>query len=74
MKTRTLSMTTLRFWRLAGGLSLRDLSRATGVALTTISELDLGYSQGTLRNLNKLATYFDCQPGDLLKEVILTCP
>ena len=58
----------LRQLRQERALSLRDLSRMTGVAHDTISELETGKRDAQPRTLRKLAERLDVEPKELMKE------
>jgi len=60
-------MNGLRAKRLAAGLSLRQLSEKSGVAVETLSRLERGRSRPQARTLNKLAVALDAAPEELAK-------
>jgi len=56
----------LRAWREYRGLTLRRLATMTGVAASTLSEIETGVTEGSLRTLRRLAAALDVAIDDLL--------
>ena len=58
----------LRHLRVERALSQQDLERATGIAQSTISNLELGNRPARLSTIRKLAEALDVEPKELMKE------
>jgi transcriptional regulator with XRE-family HTH domain len=58
----------LRRLRRAHALSQRDLSRLTGIAQDTISQLETGRREAQPRTVRKLAEALAVEPSALIKE------
>jgi transcriptional regulator with XRE-family HTH domain len=58
----------LRRLRRAHALSQRDLSRLTGIAQDTISQLETGKREAQPRTVRKLAEVLAVEPSALMKE------
>jgi transcriptional regulator with XRE-family HTH domain len=58
----------LRRFRRVRALSLRDLSRMTGVAFDTISRLETGKQQAQPKTIRRLADTLGVEPRELMKE------
>jgi DNA-binding XRE family transcriptional regulator len=56
----------LRAWREARGFTLRGLAAQTGVAASTLSEIETGVTDGSLRTLRRIAVALDVAVDDLL--------
>ena len=59
--------TRLRHVRQERALSLRDLSRRSGVAFDTISKLETGKRNAQPRTIRNLAEALDVEPKDLME-------
>ncbi|WP_157212218.1 XRE family transcriptional regulator [Desulfomonile tiedjei] len=68
----------IRAFRQRKKLSLNDLSRATGIAPSNLSSMELGKSSPTLGTLVKIAEAFGMKAGAFLDEVLygeaIFCP
>jgi transcriptional regulator with XRE-family HTH domain len=60
----------IRAFRQRKKLSLNDLSRATGIAPSNLSSMELGKSSPTLSTLVKIAEAFGLKAGAFLDEVL----
>jgi transcriptional regulator with XRE-family HTH domain len=58
----------LRRIRRTRAFSQRDLSRMTGIAHDTISQLETGKREAQPRTIRKLAEALDVEPHELMKE------
>jgi transcriptional regulator with XRE-family HTH domain len=58
----------LRHLRVEGALNQQDLERATGIAQSTISNLELGNRPARLSTIRKLAEALGVEPKELMKE------
>jgi transcriptional regulator with XRE-family HTH domain len=58
----------LRHLRVERALSQQDLERATGIAQSTISNLELGNRPARLSTIRKLAEALGVEPKELMKE------
>ena len=59
--------TRLRQLRRERALSQRDLTRMTGIAHDTISDLETGKRRAQLRTIRKLAEVLGVEPKELMK-------
>jgi transcriptional regulator with XRE-family HTH domain len=57
----------LRHLRVERALSQQDLERATGIAQSTISNLELGNRPARLSTIRKLAEALGVEPRELMK-------
>ena len=53
------------------GMTQRELSIATGITETAISQLEHKKSTPKVKNLLKLAKALKCEPGDILNDITL---
>ena len=58
----------LRQLRIESALSQQDLERATGIAQSTISNLELGNRPARLSTIRKLAEALGVEPKEFMKE------
>ena len=58
----------LRRLRIERALSQQDLERMTGIAQSTISNLELGNRPARLSTIRKLAEALNAEPKELMKE------
>jgi transcriptional regulator with XRE-family HTH domain len=58
----------LRRLRVERALSQQDLERITGIAQSTLSNLELGYRPARLSTIRKLAEALNVEPKELMKE------
>ena len=58
----------LRRLRVERALSQQDLERMTGIAQSTISNLELGNRPARLSTIRKLAEALNAEPKELIKE------
>jgi transcriptional regulator with XRE-family HTH domain len=58
----------LRRLRVERALSQQDLEQITGIAQSTISNLELGYRPARLSTIRKLAEALNVEPKELMKE------
>jgi transcriptional regulator with XRE-family HTH domain len=58
----------LRRLRVERALSQQDLERMTGIAQSTISNLELGNRPARLSTIRKLAEALNAEPKELMKE------
>ena len=56
----------MRAWREFRGLTLRALGAQTGIAASTLSEIETGVADGSLRTLRRIAVALDVAIDDLL--------
>jgi DNA-binding Xre family transcriptional regulator len=56
----------MRVWREFRGLTLRALAAQTGIAASTLSEIETGVTDGSLRTLRRIATALDVAIDDLI--------
>lgn len=58
----------IRIFRLRKKISLNELSRMTGIAVSNLSSMELGKSSPTLSTLVKIADAFEVRAGVFLDE------
>jgi len=58
----------LRWLRVERALSQQDLERMTGIAQSTISNLELGNRPARLSTIRKLAEALNVEPREFMKE------
>jgi transcriptional regulator with XRE-family HTH domain len=63
----------LRLRRIVRGLRLRDLREATGLLEVILSQLERGECRLAGSRLTKLATFYTCEPTQLLDEMAKWC-
>jgi DNA-binding XRE family transcriptional regulator len=56
----------MRVWREYRGLTLRALAAQTGIGASTLSEIETGVTDGSLRTLRRIATALDVAIDDLI--------
>jgi transcriptional regulator with XRE-family HTH domain len=69
--TTTVSPLRLRRW--TRSLRLRDVSEATGLLEVRISQLERGECRLAGPRLTKLATFYKCEPSQLIDEMSKWC-
>lgn len=50
-------------------MTIEELAKATGLTVTTVNKLELGYKAPRIESLLSLAAAFGCEPNDLLPSV-----
>jgi transcriptional regulator with XRE-family HTH domain len=63
----------LRLRRIVRGLRLRDVQAATGLLEVRISQLERGECRLAGPRLTKLATFYKCEPSQLIDEMSKWC-
>jgi transcriptional regulator with XRE-family HTH domain len=71
---KKVKMNGLRAKRLAAGLSLRQLSEKSGVAIETLSRLERGHNRPQARTINKLAKALDVDRAELTAPAAVPTP
>ncbi|MCA9687968.1 MAG: helix-turn-helix transcriptional regulator [Myxococcales bacterium] len=49
-------------------MTIEELAKATGLTVTTVNKLELGYKAPRIESLLSLASAFGCDPNELLPE------
>lgn len=58
-------MRSLREWRIARLMSVRDLARAAGISTKTVTQLEYGRHRPTFATMRKVAAALEAEPAEI---------